>query len=52
MEQASILESIPYLLKMPSKRMWVDYDDEADTYISGKGFNLKDLDSNASNCIF
>jgi uncharacterized protein YuzE len=35
MEQASILESIPYLLKMPSKRMWVDYDDEADVlYIS------------------
>jgi uncharacterized protein YuzE len=35
MEQASILESIPYLLKMPSKRIWVDYDDEADVlYIS------------------
>jgi uncharacterized protein YuzE len=31
----SILESIPYLLKMPSKRIWVDYDDEADVlYIS------------------
>jgi uncharacterized protein YuzE len=29
------LESIPYLLKMPSKRIWVDYDDEADVlYIS------------------
>lgn len=35
MEQAGILESIPYLLKMPSKRIWVDYDDEADVlYIS------------------
>jgi len=35
MEQASILKSIPYLLKMPSKRIWVDYDDEADVlYIS------------------
>jgi len=35
MEQVSILESIPYLLKMPSKRMWIDYDDEADVlYIS------------------
>ncbi|MEW6108974.1 MAG: DUF2283 domain-containing protein [Nitrospirota bacterium] len=31
----SILESVPYLLKMPSKRIWVDYDDEADVlYIS------------------
>lgn len=30
-----ILESIPYLLKMPSKRLWVDYDDETDVlYIS------------------
>jgi uncharacterized protein YuzE len=29
------LESIPHLLKMPSKRMWVDYDDEADVlYLS------------------
>lgn len=36
MEKVSdILESIPYLLKMPSKRLWVDYDDEADVlYIS------------------
>jgi len=35
MEQASILKSIHYLLKMPSKRIWVDYDDEADVlYIS------------------
>ncbi|HHT9145649.1 MAG: DUF2283 domain-containing protein [Candidatus Brocadiaceae bacterium] len=36
MEKVSdILESIPYLLKMPSK--WVDYDDEADVlYISFK----------------
>jgi uncharacterized protein YuzE len=31
----SILKSIPYLLKMPSKRTWVDYDEEADVlYIS------------------
>ena len=30
-----ILESVPYLLKMPSTRMWIDYDDEADVrYIS------------------
>ena len=36
MEQANIIESIPYLLKMPSKRIWIDYDDEADVllYIS------------------
>jgi len=35
MEQFSILESIPYFFKMPSKRIWVDYDDEADIlYIS------------------
>jgi len=31
----NILESIPYLLKMPSNRIWVDYDEEADVlYIS------------------
>jgi len=31
----NILESVPYLLKMPSKHIWVDYDDEADVlYIS------------------
>jgi uncharacterized protein YuzE len=30
-----IINSIPYLLKMPSKRVWIDYDDEADVlYIS------------------
>ncbi|MBW1679137.1 MAG: DUF2283 domain-containing protein [Deltaproteobacteria bacterium] len=35
MEHANILDSIPYLLKMPSKRIWVDYDDGADVlYIS------------------
>jgi len=28
-------EAIPYFLKMPSKRIWVDYDEEADVlYIS------------------
>jgi uncharacterized protein YuzE len=38
MEKVSnILESIPYLLKMPSKRMWIDYDEGADVlYISFK----------------
>ena len=35
MEQANIIESIPYLLKMPSKRIWIDYDEEADVlYLS------------------
>ena len=36
MEKVSnILESVPYLLKMPSHRMWVDYDEEADVlYLS------------------
>ncbi len=30
-----IKEAVPYLLRMPSKRIWVDYDDEADVlYIS------------------
>jgi len=34
-EVKSILESVPYLLKMPSKQIWVDYDEEADVlYIS------------------
>jgi len=33
----NIIESIPYLLKMPSKRLWIDYDEEADVlYISFK----------------
>jgi len=26
----NIVSSIPHLLNMPSKRFWVDYDDEAD----------------------
>ena len=31
----AILESIPYILNMPSNKIWVDYDDEADVlYIS------------------
>lgn len=35
MEKVSILESIPYLLMSPSKKIWIDYDDEADVmYIS------------------
>ncbi len=30
-----LLESIPYLMKYPSKRVWIDYDEEADVlYIS------------------
>lgn len=30
-----LLRSIPYFLKMPSNRMWVDYDEDADVlYIS------------------
>lgn len=34
-KMTNILESIPYILKMPSKRIWIDYDDEADVlYIS------------------
>lgn len=38
MEKApNIVSSIPHLLSMPSKRFWVDYDDEADVlYISFK----------------
>lgn len=36
MEKAiDIKEAIPYLLKMPSKKVWIDYDEEADVlYIS------------------
>ena len=35
MAETSILDSIPYLLKSPSNRIWVDYDEEADVmYIS------------------
>lgn len=35
MAETSILNSIPYLLMAPSKKIWVDYDEEADVlYIS------------------
>jgi len=35
MAEIDVLKSIPYLLEMPSKRIWIDYDDEADVlYIS------------------
>ena len=35
MAEVDILKSVPYLLMAPSKRIWVDYDDEADVlYIS------------------
>jgi uncharacterized protein YuzE len=31
MEKVSdVLDFLPYILKMPSKRIWIDYDDEAD----------------------
>jgi uncharacterized protein YuzE len=34
-EVTEILESVPHLLKLPSKRTWIDYDEEADVlYIS------------------
>ncbi len=30
-----LLKSIPYMLKMPSNRIWIDYDEDADAlYIS------------------
>jgi len=35
MAEVSILNSVPYLLMAPSKKIWIDYDDEADVlYIS------------------
>jgi uncharacterized protein YuzE len=35
MAEVGIIESIPYLLQSPSKKIWIDYDDEADVlYIS------------------
>jgi hypothetical protein len=31
MEKVSdVLDFLPYILKMPSNRIWIDYDDEAD----------------------
>jgi len=34
-EVKSILESVPYLLRMPSRRIWIDYDEEVDVlYVS------------------
>ena len=35
MAEIDVLNSIPYLLMAPSKKIWVDYDDDADVlYIS------------------
>ncbi len=35
MAEVSILKSVPYLLTVPSRKTWTDYDEEADTlYIS------------------
>lgn len=35
MAEIDVLNSVPYLLNMPSKRIWIDYDDEVDVlYIS------------------
>jgi uncharacterized protein YuzE len=35
MAETSILDSVPYLLKSPSNKVWMDYDEEADVmYIS------------------
>ena len=35
MAEVDILNSIPHLLMTPSKKIWIDYDDEADVlYIS------------------
>jgi len=34
-EISGVLDSLPYILKMPFKRIWIDYDEEADVlYIS------------------
>ena len=33
--EKSLMDSVPHLLKMPSKRTWIDYDEEADVlYLS------------------
>ena len=35
MAEVSILKSVPYLLTVPSRKTWTDYDEETDTlYIS------------------
>ena len=35
MAEINLLDSVPHLLDMPSKRVWSDYDEEADVlYIS------------------
>ena len=35
MAEVNILKSVPYLLTVPSRKMWTDYDEEADVlYIS------------------
>lgn len=34
-DEMTLLKSVPYLLSSPSRRMWIDYDEEADVlYIS------------------
>ena len=41
MEKVSdVLDFLPYILKMPSNRIWIDYDDEADVlYNETNGVN-------------
>jgi hypothetical protein len=31
----NVLKAVPYITKLPSRRLWLDYDDEADVlYVS------------------
>ena len=50
MEEIDVLDSVPYLLRMPSKRIWIDYDEEADVlYISFRkpqGANDSEMEKN------
>ncbi len=35
MEEAVVMKAIPYIIESPHRRMWIDYDEEADVlYIS------------------
>jgi len=47
MAETSILNSIPYLLMAPSKKIWVDYDEEADVLYISCGCTLYQLSQTA-----
>ena len=48
-----ILKSVPYILKMPSSRIWIDYDEDADVlYISFRKPQMADDSEMEDNVVY